>query len=193
MYTTLLDVKNYIGIAHDNDSDDTLLTDMINRAQKTIDSYCLRTFEASTNTVRYFDAVKDVTGRLLKLDRDLCAIATITNGNGTTVTSTQYITQPKSETPYYGILLLASSGINWQWNNDPEGAIAVSGKWAFSTSAPSDIVHACIRLTAFFYRSKDAQVFDQTAFSELGAIRMNRKLPSDILELLAPYRRAVSI
>lgn len=193
MYTTLLDAKNYIGIAHDNDADDTLLTDMINRSQKTIDSYCLRTFEASSNVVRYFNAISDVTGRLLKLDRDLCAINTITNGNGVIVTSGQYITQPRNETPYHGILLLASSGINWQWQDDSEAAIAISGKWAFSVSAPSDIVHACIRLTAFFYRSKDAQVFDQTAFSELGAIRMNRKLPSDILELLVPYRRAVSI
>ena len=190
-YTVLLDVKDYIGI-DGSTADDALLTELIRRATSAIDALCLRTFEASANTTRYFDALQHVTGRRLILDRDLCSITSITNGDGTTVTSSQYVTYPRNETPIYAIQLRSSAGINWTYDDDAEDAIAISGKWAYSLTAPDSIAHACIRLTAFFYRSKDAQVFDQTAFSELGAIRMNRKLPSDIMEMLMPFRRAVT-
>ena len=132
-----------------------MIATFVTAAQEAIDLYFLRTFEASANTVRYFDAVRDVTGRRLMLDRDLCSINSITNGNGETVTTGQYTTYPRNDTPYYAIDILKSSGINWEYEDDSEGAIAVSGKWAYSLTAPSAVVQLTKWLAAFMYRSKD--------------------------------------
>ena len=152
-YIDASSLKTYLGVS--GSGDDTLLGTFITAAQEAVDQYFLRTFEASTNTTRYFDAVRDVSGRRLMLDRDLCSINSITNGDGTTVTVAQYTTYPRNDTPYYAIDILKSSGINWQWEDDSEGAIAVSGKWAYSTTAPTSVVYLTKWLAAFMYRAKD--------------------------------------
>lgn len=190
-YCTTSDVKQYLGVS--STTDDTLIGDLIPRAQQSIDSYCHRTFEATGDTTRYFDADRDTDGPMLYFDADIAAITTVTNGDGTTVASTKYVTEPRNSTPYCAIQLKVSSGLQWEYdsNSDPENAIVVTGRWAWSTSVPDDIVHACIRLTAYFYRQKDAQVFDTTATPELGTITIPQGLPKDVTRLLNPYRSLV--
>lgn len=152
-YIDASSLKTYLGVS--GSGDDTLLGTFITAAQEAVDQYFLRTFEASTNTTRYFDAVRDVSGRRLMLDRDLCSINSITNGDGTTVTTARYTTYPRNDTPYYAIDILKSSGINWEWEDDSEGAIAISGKWAYSLTAPTSVVYLTKWLAAFMYRAKD--------------------------------------
>lgn len=188
-YCTNTDVKTYLGIS--GTGDDTLLTALCARAQAAVDRYCNRTFEASSNTDRKFDAVQDVDGAVLYLDADLASINTVTNGDATTVTSGQYVTEPRQDTPYYALRLLASSGVAWTYSTDPQNAITVNGKWAYSTSAPTDIVHATIRWAAYLYRQKDASTFDVTAAPDLGVITVPQGIPADIEKLLAPYRKVV--
>jgi hypothetical protein len=191
-YCSAADVKTYLGIS--GAGDDTLLGKLIERAQQAIDSYTQRTFEASADTERTFDTERDVDGPTLWLDEDLCSIATITNGDGTEVTSSEYTTEPRNRTPYYAIRLLSSANIIWETdttNYDHEDSITVEGKWAYSTSAPADIVHACIRLASYYYRQKDAQVFDTTVTPELGIITVPQGMPRDIENVLAPYKRIV--
>ena len=189
-YCLAADVKTYLGIS--GAGDDTLITALISRAQKAIDTYTQRTFEASADTERTFDTSRDVDGPTLYLDEDLCAITTITNGDGTEVTATEYTTEPRNRTPYYAIRLLSSANVFWMQSTttyDPEDAITVEGRWAFSTTAPADVVHACIRLAAYYYRQKDAQVFDTTATPELGIITVPQGIPRDVELLLTPYRK----
>jgi len=185
MYCTVTDVKTYQGISAAED--DTLISNLIRRAQARIDAYCVRTFEASTNTSKKFDAVSDIDGLTLYLDADLCEIDTITNGDGITVTD--YVTEPRRYTPYYAITLKASSGIVWDYTDDPEDAITVSGKWAYSEEAPDDIQHACIRLVSYYYKQKDAQVFDVTAIPGSGEIVIPKGLPADVKQILDNYRK----
>jgi len=186
-YAAASDVKTYLGISVS--TDDTLITALITRAQAAIDRYCNRTFEASANSTRYFDAVADVYGPTLILDEDLASINSVTNGDGTTVTSSQYVTEPRNMTPYYALRIRSDASVAWTYSSYPENAIAISGKWAYSTSAPADIVHACIRLASYYYRQKDAQVFDVTATPELGQITIPQGLPRDVEILLEPYRK----
>lgn len=186
-YTTSALVKTYLGIA--GSGDDTLLGTLGARAQAAIDRHCGRTFEAGTNTIRYYDATRDVDGRTLRLDRDLCSINTVTNGDGSVIGATSYVTEPRNDTPYYAITLLGTSGVQWTWATNPENAIAISGKWAYSTAAPDDIVQAATRLTAYYYRQKDAQTFETTASPELGIVTVPMAVPRDVLALLAPYKR----
>lgn len=187
MYTTTALLKTYLGITGSND--DTLLGTLIDRAQAMIDSHCHRTFEASANTSRTFDAGRDVNGAVLYLDYDLCSINSITNGDGTTVTTSQYTTEPRNETPYYAIRLLSSAGIAWTYSTDPEDAITISGKWAYSENAPNDIVHVALRLAGYLYRQRDNAADLDRAVIAGNATILPAQLPSDIKAILAPYWR----
>ena len=190
-YTTLADLKEYLGISVATDDD--LLTDFITRAQQAIDTHCLRTFEASGDTTKKLDAVEDVDGMTLyvRAAGDLCAITTVTNGDGTVLAATDYVTQPRSITPYYGLRLLASSGYAWTYSTDPENAISIAGRWAYSTTAPADIVQACARLAAWYYHQKDNSADLDRPVIAGNATVLPARLPSDVLQMLAPYRRLI--
>jgi hypothetical protein len=187
-YCAYADVNEYLGGALT--ADQTLITNLIPRAQAEIDRLTGRTFEASTNTTRYFTVGKDTDGPYLYFDRDLCAVNSITNGDSDTLASTEYTTIPKSDTPYYAVKLLGSSGLAWTYLTDPENAIQVSGKWAFSETAPADIKHACIRLTAYFYKQKDSiDQIGQTQMTPEGNLLLPSRIPPDVVTLLAPFKR----
>ncbi len=186
-YTTTALLKTYLGATAS--TDDTLLGTLIDRAQGLIDAYCQRTFEASANTERTFDAARDVLGRTLRLDRDLASVDSITNGDGSTVTAGQYTTEPRNATPYYAIRLLSSAGVAWTYTTDPEDAITISGKWAYSESPPADIVHCTLRLAAYLYRQRDNAADLDRAVIAGNVTILPAQLPSDIKMTLAPYKR----
>lgn len=193
-YTTAALLKTYLGVT--GSGDDTLLTALIARAQSAIDHYTGRTFEASADTTRKFTVGVDTDGRMLYFDEDCAAITTVkTNADdgsgGTTIASTEYVTHPRNRTPYHAIDLLSSSSNSWTYTTDPEAGITVAGKWAYSTTAPDDIVHACIRLAGYYYRQKDAGVFDTTAIPDMGVIQVPQGIPRDVQLILNPYRKAV--
>jgi len=168
--------------------DDDLLEDLLTRAQARVDQETRRTFEAAADGTRYFDAVDDVDGRVLFLDEDLCSITSITN-NGTALTSADYVTEPRNETPYWGIRLRKSSSQSWTFSSTPEDAIEVTGKWAYSESAPDDIVHWTLRLAGYYYKQRDAQVYDVTASPEMGQITIPQGMPRDVREGLKRYKK----
>ena len=192
-YTTESTVRTYLGSSTSGDA--VLLTSLIARAQAAIDIYCGRTFEhSSVGATRYYTVGEDTYGRMLFLDEDLCSITNIVtdaDGTPTTVLTTEYVTYPRNITPYTEIRLLSSTTKSWDYTNDPENGVYITGKWSYSSSAPEDIVHACIRLSAFYYRQKDAQVFDVTAIPDAGVITMPQGMPKDVQMLLNPYRRIV--
>lgn len=189
-YASLSEIKEYLGISAS--SDDSLLTDMLTRAQAIIEAGTGRLFEASSHTQRFFDALADVEGLTLFLDHDLAALNTITNGDAgaTTITSAQYVTEPRNETPFYAIRLLESAGVSWAYAADPENAITISGKWAYAESAPADIVQATIRLAAFLYRQKESNAdVDRPLQLADGSVVLPSGLPRDVLAIIRRYRR----
>jgi len=189
MYCTTEQVKAYLG--NSTTDDDALLDALIPRAQAGLDRHWHRTFEATSDTTRYFDAKCDTDGPMLYFDEDLASITTVTNGDGTTIASTKYTTVPRNRSPWCAIKLLSSSGLTWEYdsNNDPEGAIAVTGRWAWSVTADSDIEHLCIRYVGWLYRQKDSQVYDITATPELGVITIPQGVPKDLRLAIDSYRR----
>lgn len=158
-YITLEQLKNYVGV--EDATDDVLLWEFILASQKQIDISANRTFAVGSDTTRTMDAIADVEGALLWLDGDLCSITSITNGDGTTVTASEYVTEPRRATPYYGIRLLSSSGVGWTYSTDHEDAISVTGKWGYSETPPADKVELCLELAAWLYRLKDNRGGDQ--------------------------------
>lgn len=186
-YTTLAEVKLYAGITTTND--DVLLEQCITRAQRAIDTYCKRTFEALSDTTRYFDAVADVNGRLLYLDHDLTSVTSITNGDGTTVGASNYVLVPANYWPAFAIQLKSSSNVTWTYNDTPENAIAVVGRWAYALTAPADVVQACVRLAAWFYRQKDNSADIDQLTTVGGAVLVPPGVPKDVQALLKGYIR----
>ena len=182
MYATLNDLKQYKGVG--TTTDDALLSSCIARAQAYIENQCARTFEAATAT-RYYRWT-DLEGDTLYLDRDLLAVTTLTNGTAVVLGSTTYVLEPRNSTPYKRVRL--KSNYYWEFTDD-DSEISVLGTWGFSTVAPADIVQATIRLAAYYYVQKDAQIFDTTASPELGVITVPQGIPRDVLKILEARRK----
>ena len=188
-YATAAQVKTYLDIS--GSGDDTLIGDLIDRAQQMIDNeFGGIVFEASTNTERTFDSSRDTEGGMLYLDYPLASINSITNGDADVLTSTEYTTEPRNRAPYYAIKLLPSSGLYWQADattGDAEDAITISGKWAWSASADSDIEHMCIRLASYLYRQRDnAADFDRAVIAGNATI-LPGQMPRDIQQLVKQH------
>ena len=184
-YTTVAEVKQYLGIAEA--TDDALLRAMIAAAQKAIDLYCRRTFEADTDSTRYFDYSEEyIDGYDLWLDEDLCAITTVTNGDGVVVASNERTTVPRNETPYYKIRILSDADVYWTYDDEWMDAISIVGRWAYSTEAPADVAQACVRLASNYFRAKDAPLTDVTAI-EAGVVIKTPGMPADVKMMLRPY------
>ncbi|MCL4251048.1 MAG: head-tail connector protein [Anaerolineae bacterium] len=193
MYTTLDDLKIYLNIA--TSDDDALLTALIERATQIIDTATARTFAAEADSARTFDAVRDVSGdgRLLFLDEDLCQLTAVVNGDGASVSLAALVTEPRSHAPYYALRLKYTSDTTWTYTDDPHNAIQVTGRWAYCVTPPADIAHACVRLAAYLYRQKDTQteIGDLARATLDGVLMLPPRLPRDVLDLLAPYKRVV--
>lgn len=189
MYATLDEVKRELGIPNATTDDDALIWSAIEAAQAHIDIYTGHTFEVSEATARTFDAVDDVDGRTLYID-SAASITTVVNGDGVTVESTSYTTEPRRETPYYAIKLLASSGLAWTYITDHEDAISVTAHWGYSTTPPHDVQRACVAYAAWMYRQRENRTGDQDRTIIAGnATILPSAMPSEISRLLKAYRR----
>lgn len=188
-YATLAELKAYLGFDNStrvSTQENDLLTSLLARAQASVDGMCQRTFEASTDTVHHFDG-RAIGGRVLYLDGDLCAITSVVNGDGITVAGTAYTTEPRNVTPWHALVLRPTADIAW---DGVTADIAITGKWAHSTSAPADVVQATIRLAAWMYRQKDNTGNDQPMIAGNVTILPSR-LPADVTEMLQPYKRVL--
>lgn len=188
-YCDVDELKEYLDIS--GETDDELLASLIAASQKLINSHCGRVFEAASDSTRYFDSSRDVSGSMLIFDGDICVITSITNGDGTSVTVSHYVTEPRNQTPYYAVRLKTSSNKSWvdSISGDSENAITVVGRWAYSIAAPDDIVHACKRLAGYIYRQKDnAGDLDRAVIAGNSTL-LPAQIPSDIKMILQPYKR----
>lgn len=197
--------SDYIEWAHiktqSSDIDEPRWTNHITRAQAMIDNYCNRTFEANNNGVvgssdspvtRYYDYWKDVDDDTLFLDRDLIEIGSIKYGDsaGTTLTTDQYITEPRNEGPYYAIRILDSANINWTYDSDTASGIEVAGIWAYSKTAPADIVWATLRITDWMEKLRTSNPdLDRPALAGEGTVLLPTRLPADVVMVLDMYKR----
>lgn len=133
-YCTLTEFKNYVAprgqssqITSDA-TDDGVMSAIIEGVSRWIDEQCNRTFYPRVET-RYFDVPR---GRHLMLDDDLLAVITITNGDDTTVASTEYNPVPRNYTPCWGIQLKDTSTVYWTDNNGSyESVIDVLAFWGY--------------------------------------------------------------
>ena len=197
-YTTLANVRAYLKFNASETGDDTLITGLIPYAQMLIDNYVGYSFEASSDTTRYFDAEEDVKvlrqNTVFKGLRDTLFfdtyLAQLTSVvfTGVTLQQSDYVLQPPNSAPYYALTILASSPRFWDYDDDPENAIAVTGRWAYSITAPVAISQLCIELTAYLYNQRFT-VAGEGGVSPDGAVM---RIPQHIAMFLDTYKKAVS-
>lgn len=186
-YCTLADVRLYQHIGSGKTAHDSLLNDLISKASARIDRYCNRTFVAASAT-RKFHGMHDVDSQTLYLDEDLVSVTSITNGDGTTLSASDYVLEPTNRTPKFAVRLKASSSKSWTWTTDPEEAISVAGLWGYASTQPPDIKHAAVRLVAWYFAQRDAP-FEAQGLPELGIVTVPSDIPADIKATLDPYVR----
>ena len=186
-YAQLADLKRELGIPDNSTGDDPLLQQKITDAQSAIDTFCRRSFEATTAT-RYYSRFYDgLRGYALYLESDLLTVTALTNGNDQVipVDGSGYWLEPRNSPPY-NIIRLKSSYV-WIFNVD--GEITVTGTWGYSATAPGAIVEACLKLAKYYYRLKDTNTLDMVATPELAGYKLPRGLPQDVYDMLVPFKR----
>lgn len=212
MYVSAAELAVFLGSLSTGSS--TALQPYVEAAQSEIENVAGTVFEASTGTKYYraedLVAAGDATRRypvigldggytaaslsysrrVLYLRADLFALGGLTNGDGTTIASTDCWLEPRNQAPYQTIR--PKSNIAWNFNTD--GEIIVSGSWGYSSSAPATVVQLTRELAAYMYRAKDAQTFDVVANAELGIITTPKSMRRAIESALSRQgliRRAV--
>lgn len=188
-YASLADVKTELGA--DFAGDDGQLRDKINDAEAFINGQTNRTFESVTKTWYYGRDARDwYNSSILHIDDDLLSITTLSNGDASSteiVAASYWLLDRNSGPPYHSIQLTDASGVSWEWDTD--GWVTITGGWGYATTAPDDIRRATMRLSAYYYRNKDSQVFDVTAIPEQGIIAIPKGVPADVAVIIKRYKR----
>lgn len=195
-YISASDLKSYMKIS--GNSDDTQLALFADRAQHVIEAYTHRVFEwAGAGTVKKFTPTSYLDGGDL-LDiytlstgmHEFYELTSITNGDSTAVSLSDVVTLPGNLTPKYAIRLKSNVNIRWTYSGAMEEAISVTAKWAYSATAPANIVQAALRIGAYLYRQRDGTPdSDRPIVSADGVVLSAPTIPSDVRELLRPYVR----
>jgi len=194
-YITAADLRQYIGAV--STSDDTQLGFAAARAQQMIDTYCNRTFEAPADTTRYYNALDlryggdvDAFSNELRLDVDLCQLTRVTNGNGEIIPNNFLVQLPTNFTPKYSIKIMMNTSYVWTYTGTPDMAISVLGRFAYSITAPADIVAACLALGKYIYKARTSTIeTDRAVLSSDGIILPGKNIPDAITAQIEPYRR----
>ncbi len=200
-YVTVPDLLKYLGSTNTTSSVSTgeyeTLDACVSAAQQEIDNYCRRSFEETTGT-RYYrsDDLVDLpglggSGNVLWLGEDCLAVDALTNGDETTLTSTEYWLEPRNSSargkPYQYIRLRTGQS----WIFDTDGELNVAASWGYSSTPDDTIVQLTKETAAFLYRNRDNPVFDVTANPELGIITTPKGMPAHVKVALSQggYRK----
>lgn len=146
VYTPLADFKAYVtnrgGSIVTDAADDAVIEQLLEQASHYIDSACGRRFYPRVETRNYDlpDQTDQPDSSELYFDDDLLEIITFTNGDSTTIASTEYNLMPKNETPKYGLKMKDSTTVTWETDSDSnwEDVLSVNAFWGFHNRYTTD-------------------------------------------------------
>lgn len=204
-YVDVGDMKAYLRQPISND-EDVILGELISIAKDHIDSWCGRHFNVVTQT-RYFDQdavdmlilderyheMMVYTAPRLSLDDDLIAVSGLTNGDGTTIVSSNYRLMPRNSTPKQEIILL--NGLAWAFTNI-WSEIAVTGTWGYGSTVPDSVALASRLLVSKWFRYRNVGWIDEFGNVPSGdesrhpaRLAGTRAMPVEVLDLLSPFKK----
>lgn len=182
-YCTIANVKMALDIT--GNQYDTQLTRIVTAVSRWIDEKCEivdKGFAQDTDATRYFDP-QHVDGKSLWIDMPLLTVTTLTNGDGTVISSSDYRLWPYNSTIKREIRL--KSSVDWIF--DADELISVEGKWGYSTSIPSPVSEAAIIMSAWLHKRYLAGLADASASIELGQLIYSKPAPEQAISLLQPW------
>jgi hypothetical protein len=92
----------------------------------------------------------------------------------------------------YAITLKLNSDYVWTYDDTPEDAIAIVGRWGYSITAPADIAQAVLELAAYEYRRRSTSgSSDQQVVTASGSVIVPSSVPKNIMAVFTHYRRVV--
>lgn len=186
-YASVSDFKRAIDTGVSDTIDDAYIQSLLDAATALIDAMTGRRFSAVSATRRY-----DVPqSRRLWLDADLLTVTAITNGDGSTVSSSDYVLDPAIP-PYYAVTLRKSASVSWETDasGNEEQVIAVSGTWGYSATPPADIVQATLIIAVSYYRARyGADTSGPVTVTPAGIVLTDGSIPRPALALITPYVR----
>lgn len=185
-YCTLAEFKSFNKITSYDGLDDAVIEDIIEGVSRAIDRMTSRTFYARTET-RYYDTPDD---NCLVLDDDLLTLTTLTNGDGTVITSTYYKLYPLNTTQKRRIILTNTYGWLPNATTGNSGAISVVGSWGYASTVPDDINLVCKAEAMNEYHKRFGENLSATAtVTGAGVVITPQGFLKSSLQRLAPYRR----
>jgi len=124
-------------------------------------------------------------------DADLQSVDTLTNGDGTAVSSTSYWLEPRNKKPYRYIRL--KSDESWVFNTD--GEVSITGTWGYSTGADPAIQGLAKEMAKYLYDARLTQTHEVTAMPDLGQITIPQGLSkhADTVLRKGGYKRTLGV
>jgi hypothetical protein len=178
------DLRAYIGTA--STTADDQLSNAVSAAEDMINNTCRRSFEGTTGTRYYRESdirtmdLPGGKGAVLLRGEELLALGGITNGNETTIASTDCWIEPRNADRYSYIRL--KTGKSWVFNTD--GEVEVSGTWGYSLTPPDDIIDATKQLASYYYQLRSNSVYDVVASPESGTITIPKGIPASVRKII---------
>ena len=183
-YTSLSDLKTYLGIA--GTTDDARLELAVEAASRAIDAECSRQFFA-TSATRYFKTDDPLRCDLSDDIHSVTSIAYDSTGRRDYIAlaGTDYELDPEAA-PYRTIYIAPGSTTAFPLERR---GVRVIGAWGYCAtgSQPQAITRACMILATRYFKRKDAP-FGVVGTPELGFLRVTARDP-EVRALLNPYRR----
>jgi hypothetical protein len=154
-YATLWQLRNYLGLAADETGDDVRLADFLRRASSYIDQVGFRRYDVRLETrnqdypvkprsnfgrfgqlgwmVNELNAVNALNAGELPVDDDLLAVTLVVNGDGSAISSTDYVLESQTTYPKHALRLTRASGKAWTpgSSGDWKQIIPVTGAWGY--------------------------------------------------------------
>ena len=135
-YTNLADYKKWAATRNSSfstdTSDDAVITSLVENVSRYIDNETNRKFFPHIET-RLYDVPSEGNARQVLIDDDLLEIITLTNGDATVLTTTDYFVLPRNASPKFAIQLKDYSSVYWtqDTNGSSEGVISVLGWYGY--------------------------------------------------------------
>lgn len=178
-YCSPANVLDYLDLST---GDSVAIARKITAASRAFDKATGRTFGASVDSSRTYYVERDVEDYTLYFDQPFSSITSITNGDGDTVTASNYILEPR-DIPYFKARMKPTSTQYWTNGTDYTG-IVVTGVVGYPLT--DDIRQAITVWAAFLYRQKDNPLIDITAI-EAGAVIQTPNRPKYTQSIINLY------
>lgn len=182
-YTTVAAFDSYGEF--DGDLDEGEADAFILAASSIITQHTQRVFQIDDETEQDFTKVRGVPGESRFSGQTLYFYGELAASGAAITDNPTVIYLPEDGPPYYGCHITDGA---WAYPT-----VTIYGWWGYSKTPPPDIEMACLMLCKWLYDGKDTAQGTAVVVTPEGQVLLPQGLPSDVVKMLAPYRKVTSV